>query len=136
SERCSSASGLPRRQIAITRASVTSCAVIAALIDQLDMRRRASVVHVEPRNQANLAFVASPKWGREANGKPREGRPARNLAWPMVGAPRLICRTGGQAARRRMVEKRPPDDVKRPGLPALLGTRASAEPESVGRQSS
>jgi hypothetical protein len=29
-----SASGLPRRQIAITRASVTSCAVIAALIDQ------------------------------------------------------------------------------------------------------
>jgi hypothetical protein len=26
--------GLPRRQIAITRASVTSCAVIAALIDQ------------------------------------------------------------------------------------------------------
>jgi len=30
----SSASDLPRRQIAITRASVTSCAVIPALIDQ------------------------------------------------------------------------------------------------------
>jgi hypothetical protein len=31
--------GLPRRQIAITRASVTSCAVIAALIDQPITRR-------------------------------------------------------------------------------------------------
>jgi hypothetical protein len=30
---------LPRRQIAITRASVTSCAVIAALIDQPTTRR-------------------------------------------------------------------------------------------------
>src|SRR4029079_16068694 len=39
SEWCSSASGLPRRQIAITRASVTSCAVIAALIDQPTTRR-------------------------------------------------------------------------------------------------
>ena len=31
--------GLPRRQIAITRASVTDCAVIAALIDQPTTRR-------------------------------------------------------------------------------------------------
>ena len=34
-----SASGLPRRQIAITKASVTSCAVISALIDQPTTRR-------------------------------------------------------------------------------------------------
>src|SRR3954452_777034 len=34
SEWCSSASGLPGRQIGITRASVTSCAVIAAFIDE------------------------------------------------------------------------------------------------------
>lgn len=33
SERCSNASGLPCRQIAIIRASVTNCAVISALID-------------------------------------------------------------------------------------------------------
>jgi hypothetical protein len=39
SEWCTSASGLPRRQIAITRASVTSCVVIAALIDQPTTRR-------------------------------------------------------------------------------------------------
>jgi hypothetical protein len=32
-------SGLPRRQIAITSASVTSCAVIVALIDHPTTRR-------------------------------------------------------------------------------------------------
>jgi hypothetical protein len=35
----SSASGLPRRQIAITSASATNCAVIAELIDQPTTRR-------------------------------------------------------------------------------------------------
>jgi len=39
SEWCSSSLGRPRRQIAITSASVTSSAVIAALIDQPTTRR-------------------------------------------------------------------------------------------------
>ncbi len=39
SEWCSRALGLPRRQIAITNASATSCAAIVALIDQPTTRR-------------------------------------------------------------------------------------------------
>ena len=48
--------GLPRRQIAITRASVTSCAVIPALIDQPTTRRESA-----PAGRRGTAFYGSSK---------------------------------------------------------------------------
>src|ERR1700722_3716615 len=51
SEGCKSASGRPRRQIAINNASVTSCTLISAFIDQPTTRREKQIDHcgdVEP----------------------------------------------------------------------------------------
>src|SRR4029077_20492797 len=55
SEGCGMLLGLPRRQIAITSASVTSCAVIAALIDQPTTRREKRSMTAATKGQLSPA---------------------------------------------------------------------------------
>src|SRR5216684_4155830 len=98
SEWCSSASGLPRRQIAITRASVTNCAVIAALIDQPTTRRekRSTTAATYSQPSAVHTYVKSAIHLRLGAG-------ASKLRSSTLGATAATCRSprSGGSRRRR-----------------------------------
>jgi len=71
-------SNLPRRQIAITRASVTSWAVIAAFVDQPTTRREKSILTWGKMARLDMsAQPAAKRWldgclGRSAYGRVRD----------------------------------------------------------------
>src|SRR5205823_8368775 len=96
SEGCSSAVRFPRRQVAITSASVTSCAVIAALIDQPTTRREKRSITAATYSQPSAVHT----YVKSAIHL-RLGADASKLRSSTFGATAVACRSPRSGGRRR-----------------------------------